>query len=148
MLSGVCLLYSNDSLKISHISRAECHIMNLQRIIYGGKLGFISLFTTTDRKPGKKQHIHIIPAISFACVEYQWTLKKLEPRTVEWFRKEITVSVRLCAGACVYLSSQCSNALPHVDTLQIQEEMEMWKMRGWEIEMSHHKHLSDGDSVR
>lgn len=24
----------------------------------------------------------------------------------------------------------------------------MWKMRGWEVEMSHPKHLSDGDSVR
>lgn len=58
------------------------------------------------------------------------------------------MSVRLCARACVYLSRQCSNVLTHVDTLQIQEEMEMWKMRGWEIEMSHHKHLSDGDSVR
>lgn len=34
------------------------------------------------------------------------------------------------------------------DLPQIQEEMEMWKMRGWEIEMSHPKHLSDGNSVR
>lgn len=31
---------------------------------------------------------------------------------------------------------------------QIQEEQEMWKMRGWEIETSHPKHLSEGNRVR
>ncbi|XP_073336283.1 uncharacterized protein NKAPD1 isoform X3 [Pagrus major] len=35
-----------------------------------------------------------------------------------------------------------------VDPLQIQEEMEMWKMRGMEVQMSQHKPFSDKDSVR
>lgn len=41
------------------------------------------------------------------------------------------------------------NVIRHTDAHnKIQEETEMWKMRGWEVEMSHPKHLSDGDSVR
>lgn len=42
----------------------------------------------------------------------------------------------------------CSNVLAITDLPQIQEEMDMWKMRGWEIGMSNPKHLSDGNSVR
>uniref|UniRef100_A0A3Q3GE84 NKAP domain containing 1 n=1 Tax=Labrus bergylta TaxID=56723 RepID=A0A3Q3GE84_9LABR len=35
------------------------------------------------------------------------------------------------------------NVIRHTDAHnKIQEEMEMWKMRGWETQMSHHKHLS------
>ncbi|XP_068173562.1 uncharacterized protein NKAPD1 isoform X1 [Antennarius striatus] len=41
------------------------------------------------------------------------------------------------------------NVIRHTDAHnKIQEEMEMWKMRGWEVQMSHHKHLPDTDSVR
>ncbi|XP_041655418.1 uncharacterized protein NKAPD1 isoform X2 [Cheilinus undulatus] len=41
------------------------------------------------------------------------------------------------------------NVIRHTDAHnKIQEEMEMWKMRDWEIQMSHHKHLSDLQSVR
>ncbi|KAM6987715.1 LOW QUALITY PROTEIN: uncharacterized protein NKAPD1 [Tautogolabrus adspersus] len=41
------------------------------------------------------------------------------------------------------------NVIRHTDAHnKIQEEMEMWKMRGWETQMSHHKHLSDAESVR
>ncbi|XP_074535825.1 uncharacterized protein NKAPD1 isoform X2 [Halichoeres trimaculatus] len=41
------------------------------------------------------------------------------------------------------------NVIRHTDSHnKIQEEMEMWKMRGWEVKMSHHKHLSDAESVR
>ena len=35
-----------------------------------------------------------------------------------------------------------------VDPLQIQEEMEMWKMRGMEVQMSQHKPFSNKESVR
>lgn len=35
-----------------------------------------------------------------------------------------------------------------VDPLQIQEEMEMWKMRGMEVQMSQHKPFSNQESVR
>lgn len=41
------------------------------------------------------------------------------------------------------------NVIRHTDAHnKIQEEMEMWKMRDWEIQMSHHKHLSDAECVR
>lgn len=41
------------------------------------------------------------------------------------------------------------NVIRHTDSHnKIQEEKEMWKMRGWEVKMSHHKHLSDTQSVR
>ncbi|XP_026220840.1 uncharacterized protein NKAPD1 [Anabas testudineus] len=41
------------------------------------------------------------------------------------------------------------NVIRHTDAHnKIQEEMEMWKMRGWEIGMSHNKHLSDTECVR
>lgn len=41
------------------------------------------------------------------------------------------------------------NVIRHTDAHnKIQEEMEMWKMRDWEVQMSHHKHLSDAECVR
>ncbi|XP_026154990.1 uncharacterized protein NKAPD1 isoform X1 [Mastacembelus armatus] len=41
------------------------------------------------------------------------------------------------------------NVIRHTDAHnKIQEEMEMWKMRDWEIQMSHDKHLSDTVCVR
>ncbi|XP_076592106.1 uncharacterized protein NKAPD1 [Chaetodon auriga] len=41
------------------------------------------------------------------------------------------------------------NVIRHTDAHnKIQEEMDMWKMRGWEVQMSHHKHLSETESVR
>ncbi|XP_035535967.1 uncharacterized protein NKAPD1 [Morone saxatilis] len=41
------------------------------------------------------------------------------------------------------------NVIRHTDAHnKIQEEMEMWKMRGWETQMSHHKHLSATESAR
>ncbi|TKS80866.1 hypothetical protein D9C73_014970 [Collichthys lucidus] len=41
------------------------------------------------------------------------------------------------------------NVIRHTDAHnKIQEEMEMWKMRGWQVQTSHHKHLSGTDSVR
>ncbi|KAK2847429.1 hypothetical protein Q5P01_010428 [Channa striata] len=41
------------------------------------------------------------------------------------------------------------NVIRHTDAHnKIQEEMEMWKMRDWEIQMSHHKHLTDTECVR
>ncbi|XP_008278858.1 uncharacterized protein NKAPD1 [Stegastes partitus] len=41
------------------------------------------------------------------------------------------------------------NVIRHTDAHnKIQEEMDMWKMRDWEIQMSHHKHLSDAECVR
>ncbi|XP_068601683.1 uncharacterized protein NKAPD1 [Brachionichthys hirsutus] len=41
------------------------------------------------------------------------------------------------------------NVIRHTDAHnKIQEEMEMWKMRGWEVQMSHHKHLPDTESAR
>ncbi|XP_018523759.1 NKAP domain containing 1 [Lates calcarifer] len=41
------------------------------------------------------------------------------------------------------------NVIRHTDAHnKIQEEMEMWKMRGWEIQMSHHKHPSETECVR
>ncbi|XP_040903270.1 uncharacterized protein NKAPD1 isoform X2 [Toxotes jaculatrix] len=41
------------------------------------------------------------------------------------------------------------NVIRHTDAHnKIQEEMEMWKMRDWEVQMSHHKHLSDTECVR
>lgn len=46
----------------------------------------------------------------------------------------------VCVWALMYLHL--------VDPLQIQEEMEMWKMRDWETQMSHNKHLSDTKCVR
>lgn len=51
-----------------------------------------------------------------------------------------------CVFECV--SRQSFNVLTYVGTLQIQEEMEMWKMRDLENQMSDHKHLSDTESVR
>ncbi|XP_060902649.1 NKAP domain containing 1 [Labrus mixtus] len=41
------------------------------------------------------------------------------------------------------------NVIRHTDAHnKIQEETDMWKMRGWETQMSHHKHLSGAESVR
>ncbi|XP_044059779.1 NKAP domain containing 1 isoform X2 [Siniperca chuatsi] len=41
------------------------------------------------------------------------------------------------------------NVIRHTDAHnKIQEEMEMWKMREWENQKSHHKHLSDTECVR
>uniref|UniRef100_A0A8C9ZAY5 NKAP domain containing 1 n=2 Tax=Sander lucioperca TaxID=283035 RepID=A0A8C9ZAY5_SANLU len=41
------------------------------------------------------------------------------------------------------------NVIRHTDAHnKIQEEMEMWKMRNWEVHTSHPKHLSDTKSVR
>ncbi|XP_070762523.1 uncharacterized protein NKAPD1 isoform X1 [Enoplosus armatus] len=41
------------------------------------------------------------------------------------------------------------NVIRHTDAHnKIQEEMEMWKMRDWENQKSHHKHLSDTECVR
>ncbi|XP_070685693.1 uncharacterized protein NKAPD1 [Pempheris klunzingeri] len=41
------------------------------------------------------------------------------------------------------------NVIRHTDAHnKIQEEMEMWKMRGWEVQMSDHKHLPNTESVR
>ncbi|XP_013883413.1 uncharacterized protein NKAPD1 [Austrofundulus limnaeus] len=41
------------------------------------------------------------------------------------------------------------NVIRHTDAHnKIQEEMEMWKMRDWEVQMSRHKHFPDTDSVR
>ncbi|XP_041797134.1 uncharacterized protein NKAPD1 [Chelmon rostratus] len=41
------------------------------------------------------------------------------------------------------------NVIRHTDAHnKIQEEMEMWKMRGWEVQMSHHNHLSGTERVR
>lgn len=53
-----------------------------------------------------------------------------------------------CVLECVCVSRQSFNVLTHIGTLQIQEEMEMWKMRDLENQMSDHKHLSDTESVR
>ncbi|XP_059186618.1 NKAP domain containing 1 isoform X2 [Centropristis striata] len=41
------------------------------------------------------------------------------------------------------------NVIRHTDAHnKIQEEMEMWKMRGWQVQTPHRKHLSDTKSVR
>ncbi|XP_017289269.1 uncharacterized protein NKAPD1 isoform X1 [Kryptolebias marmoratus] len=41
------------------------------------------------------------------------------------------------------------NVIRHTDAHnKIQEEMEMWKMRDWEMQMSRHKHFPDTDSVK
>lgn len=41
------------------------------------------------------------------------------------------------------------NVIRHTDAHnKIQEEMEMWKMRGWEVQASHHKHLPATECVR
>ncbi|XP_041851815.1 uncharacterized protein NKAPD1 isoform X2 [Melanotaenia boesemani] len=41
------------------------------------------------------------------------------------------------------------NVIRHTDAHnKIQEEMEMWKMRDWEIQTSHHKHVPDTNSMR
>ncbi|XP_071352092.1 uncharacterized protein NKAPD1 isoform X2 [Trachinotus anak] len=41
------------------------------------------------------------------------------------------------------------NVIRHTDAHnKIQEEMEMWKMRGWEVQTSHGKHFSDPVCVR
>ncbi|XP_061576373.1 NKAP domain containing 1 [Cololabis saira] len=41
------------------------------------------------------------------------------------------------------------NVIRHTDAHnKIQEEMEMWKMRGWEMQTSHPKHTLDTDSLR
>uniref|UniRef100_A0A3B5LVS3 Uncharacterized protein n=1 Tax=Xiphophorus couchianus TaxID=32473 RepID=A0A3B5LVS3_9TELE len=41
------------------------------------------------------------------------------------------------------------NVIRHTDAHnKIQEEMEMWKMRGWEIQASDHKHLPSADIMR
>ncbi|KAM7399162.1 hypothetical protein PAMP_018450 [Pampus punctatissimus] len=41
------------------------------------------------------------------------------------------------------------NVIRHTDAHnKIQEEMEMWKMRGWEVQASHRKHLPATDCVR
>ncbi|KAM6933580.1 uncharacterized protein NKAPD1 [Xenentodon cancila] len=41
------------------------------------------------------------------------------------------------------------NVIRHTDAHnKIQEEVEMWKMRDWEIQMSHSKHFPETDSVR
>ncbi|KAG7243155.1 hypothetical protein INR49_016530, partial [Caranx melampygus] len=41
------------------------------------------------------------------------------------------------------------NVIRHTDAHnKIQEEMEMWKMRGWEMQMSHNKHFPDAECVR
>ncbi|XP_037534164.1 NKAP domain containing 1 isoform X2 [Nematolebias whitei] len=41
------------------------------------------------------------------------------------------------------------NVIRHTDAHnKIQEEMEMWKMRDWEVQKSQHKHFPDTDSVR
>ncbi|XP_029302419.1 uncharacterized protein NKAPD1 [Cottoperca gobio] len=41
------------------------------------------------------------------------------------------------------------NVIRHTDAHnKIQEEMEMWKMRNWEVHTSHNKHLPDTKSVR
>ncbi|XP_039985912.1 uncharacterized protein NKAPD1 isoform X2 [Xiphias gladius] len=41
------------------------------------------------------------------------------------------------------------NVIRHTDAHnKIQEEMEMWKMRDWEIQTSHHKQLSDTECMR
>lgn len=51
----VRLFYSNDSLKISHISVTDYQI-NWQLSVWGEKRSFIILFTTIDWKTEKKQH--------------------------------------------------------------------------------------------
>ncbi|KAA8594079.1 hypothetical protein FQN60_004913 [Etheostoma spectabile] len=41
------------------------------------------------------------------------------------------------------------NVIRHTDAHnKIQEEMEMWKMRNWEVHTSHPKHLSDTKNMR
>ncbi|XP_030008899.1 uncharacterized protein NKAPD1 [Sphaeramia orbicularis] len=41
------------------------------------------------------------------------------------------------------------NVIRHTDAHnKIQEETEMWKMRDWEVQMSHHKHLPATDCMR
>lgn len=50
---------------------------------------------------------------------------------------------------CVFVYVRAAfYVLTHIDPPQIQEEMEMWKMRGWQVQTSHHKHLSGTESVR
>lgn len=47
---------------------------------------------------------------------------------------------------CIYMC-MCLGVNVH-DTLKIQEEMEMWKMRDWEIQKSHPKNVSGMENER